>query len=520
MVKALFAGISLIFAVSAQAQNEFTIKGTVTGLKDSTVIMLFRSDGQVMSSIAQDTVFNESFCFREKTAEDKPEAVMLMARDKDFPNTWLDVWVAPNAVCTVSGNNKLLRTWDVSSNIKEQQILNRYKQATFDETNLDQELSIERMKKISLLRSGNLSAEDSDKLKKEMAEVEKKQDSVRHIISKKEIGIMQQTPVETIWMDKLRGLSMEMKYMKDFPYKKEVFALYEKLSNDEKQSAVGKEISVYLYPPVTVKTGDEMADADLYDLEGNVHHLADYKGKYLLIDFWSRGCGPCMMALPEMKEISETMKDKVTVISLSTDTEKGWKEISKTKDMSWVNLNDFGGMSGLAAKYDVRGIPHYVIISPEGIILHSWSGYSKGLLKRKLNKWVNKANRVMSVKKEGNTTIIEFPIEKSSNTETVEINKIELTGTETVFHMKAFNAPGYWVSISKDTYLKTENGTHFTLKSADGITPDERFTMPESGEQAFKLYFPPLPAGTKTVDFIESDCDSCFKILGLPLTNE
>lgn len=520
MVKALFAGISLIFAVSAQAQNEFTIKGTVTGLKDSTVIMLFRSDGQVMSSIAQDTVFNESFCFREKTAEDKPEAVMLMARDKDFPNTWLDVWVAPNAVCTVSGNNKLLRTWDVSSNIKEQQILNQYKQATFDETNLDQELSIERMKKISLLRSGNLSAEDSDKLKKEMAEVEKKQDSVRHIISKKEIGIMQQTPVETIWMDKLRGLSMEMKYMKGFPYKKEVFALYEKLSNDEKQSAVGKEISVYLYPPVTVKTGDEMADADLYDLEGNVHHLADYKGKYLLIDFWSRGCGPCMMALPEMKEISETMKDKVTVISLSTDTEKGWKEISKTKDMSWVNLNDFGGMSGLAAKYDVRGIPHYVIISPEGIILHSWSGYSNGLLKRKLNKWVNKANRVMSVKKDGNTTIIEFPIEKSSNTETVEINKIELTGTETVFHMKAFNAPGYWVSISKDTYLKSENGTHFTLKSADGITPDERFTMPESGEQAFKLYFPPLPAGTKTVDFIESDCDSCFKILGLPLTNE
>ena len=67
-----------------------------------------------------------------------------------------------------------------------------------------------------------------------------------------------------------------------------------------------------------------------------------------------------------MKEISATWKDKVTVISLSTDTEKGWKEISKTKDMSWVNLNDFGGMSGLAAKYNVRGIPHYVIISPEG----------------------------------------------------------------------------------------------------------------------------------------------------------
>lgn len=74
-----------------------------------------------------------------------------------------------------------------------------------------------------------------------------------------------------------------------------------------------------------------MADADLYDLAGNIHHLADYKGKYLLIDFWSRGCGPCMMALPEMREIFETQKDKVTVISLSTDTEKAGKKSPRQK---------------------------------------------------------------------------------------------------------------------------------------------------------------------------------------------
>ena len=177
-------------------------------------------------------------------------------------------------------------------------------------------------------------------------------------------------------------------------------------------------------------------------------------------------------------------------------------------------------MSGLAAKYNVRGIPHYVIISPDGIILHAWSGYGPGLLKRKLNKWVNKENRVMSIKKEGNTTIIDLPMEKSSNTESIEINRIELTNTETLFQMKAFNAPGYWITISKDTYLKTEDGTHYPLKSADGITPDERFTMPESGEYPFTLHFPALPADTKTVDFIEGDCDSCFKISGLSLTEE
>ncbi len=44
MVKALLAGISLIFAISAQAQNEFTIKGKISGLEDSTQIVLYRSD--------------------------------------------------------------------------------------------------------------------------------------------------------------------------------------------------------------------------------------------------------------------------------------------------------------------------------------------------------------------------------------------------------------------------------------------------------------------------------------------
>lgn len=313
---------------------------------------------------------------------------------------------------------------------------------------------------------------------------------------------------------------MEVKYIKDFPYKEDVIALYNKLSDNDKQTAIGKEITVNLYPPVTVKEGDEMADADLYDLEGKIHHLAEYKGKYLLIDFWSRGCGPCMMALPEMKEIAESQKEKVTIISLSTDTEKGWKEVSKTKDMPWVNLNDFGGMNGLAAKYDVRGIPHYVLISPEGIILHTWSGYGKGSLKRKLHKWTNKENRVMSVTKKGNMTLIKFPAEKSSNTESIEINEIELTETQTTFRMKGFNAPGYWITIGAGTYLQTEDGSRYPLKSAVGITPDEHIVMPESGEFPFELIFPPLPAGTKTVDFIEGNCETCFKVMGLSLSKQ
>ena len=42
------------------------------------------------------------------------------------------------------------------------------------------------------------------------------------------------------------------------------------------------------------------------------------------------------------------------------------------------NLNDLKQTAGLYAKYGVRGIPNYVLISPEGKIVKMWSGYGKG----------------------------------------------------------------------------------------------------------------------------------------------
>ena len=58
------------------------------------------------------------------------------------------------------------------------------------------------------------------------------------------------------------------------------------------------------------------------------------------------------------------------------------------------------------------------------------------------------------------------------------------------------------------------------LTGAEGITPDSLFWMPKSGRASFVLRFPPLPRGTKSFDFIESDCDDCFKIYGVDLTGK
>lgn len=389
MIKEMITGVILLLAVSAQAQQEFTIQGKIKGLEDGTIISLSRSDGQVPSCIAQDTIRNESFSFEEKTAEDESEALRISSDDKGFPSTWLDIWVAPNTTTTISGSGKLLRSWYVTSNIKEQTELNRYADTCREQTDQNQLLMIKLTDLFKRRRSENISDQDKAEIKRQFDIIRKGTDSIKSIIAGKEIEIMKQTPFSRVWMTKLYGVGLEFKLNKEFLRKEDVIALYNKLPEKEKTSPLGKEITVFLYPPVVAKEGDTIADADLYDLEGKLHHLAEYKGKYMLLDFWSRACGPCLAALPEMKEISESNKGSLTIISLSLDTEKGWKEISKTKELSWVNLNDFGGTGGIAAKYGVKGVPYYVIISPEGVILHKWSGYSPGSLKQKLDKWMN-----------------------------------------------------------------------------------------------------------------------------------
>ncbi|MCK7560011.1 TlpA family protein disulfide reductase [Chitinophaga sedimenti] len=134
-----------------------------------------------------------------------------------------------------------------------------------------------------------------------------------------------------------------------------------------------------------------MADTELKDLAGKKHQLADFKGKYLLIDFWSIGCGPCIAAMPELKKLHESAPANLAVISLSLDqSEETWKAATAHVKMDWTNLSDGKGMAGLAANYGVTGIPHYIIISPEGVLLESWVGYSEGDLEKKISKFVQR----------------------------------------------------------------------------------------------------------------------------------
>jgi thiol-disulfide isomerase/thioredoxin len=113
---------------------------------------------------------------------------------------------------------------------------------------------------------------------------------------------------------------------------------------------------------------------------------------------------------------------------------------------------------------------------------------------------------------------VDRPVFDSWSGDIVEVKQIETSDSATILHFDAFYQPGWWIRIVPESYIK-ESGTDnkLMLTKAEGITPGEKFVMPDSGKASFDLYFPPLPPEVTKIDFLEGDCESCFKIWGISL---
>ena len=516
MKKTLLTGLFLLAGLATQAQNEIVIDGKVSNVKDGYVVSLFRSDGRVGTTIATDTIEGGKFYFKVKP-ESELDRLEVFIVSKDFPSMARVIFATPKSHIQVNGNGNYIFTWPVKSEVKEQEEYDEYLAVAKYLWGKFQQVQVEVSACWGIIDSSTATDEEKQVAKNKMNSLHKQSSEIQLAINEKEISLMKERPVSMIWMDKLHGLSYGVKYKQAYPFKEETLALYQRMTEADKATDMGKLITANLFPPVTVKVGDDMADGDLYDLEGNLHHLAELKGKYLLLDFWSSGCGPCIMAIPEMGELQEKYADKLAVVSLSSDTEKIWRAASARHKMTWKNWSDKKQTGGLYAKYGVNGIPHYVLISPEGKMVDTWSGYGKGSLLRKLRPYMH-PKPVMSMEKKEGVLLVNYPDYQANNTNGVlEIKQVEHTPNATILHFKAYYTPNYWIRIAKEAFLSTSDGKQYKVLKTDGITLDKEFFMPESGEAEFSLTFEPLPKDAQTFTFQEGNGENVWTITGIKL---
>lgn len=151
--------------------------------------------------------------------------------------------------------------------------------------------------------------------------------------------------------------------------------LYNKLSIEIRHSWLGETVSSKLDKIKKTSLGSDAPDFSLTDLNGKRFKLSDFKGKYVLLLFWSSDCPHCIDEIANLKEIyNEFGGDKFTIIAIAQDNisrRKDWLNFVKTNNLKWINAFDerIDGKKKIAMLYNVKYIPSNFILNPKGEII-------------------------------------------------------------------------------------------------------------------------------------------------------
>jgi peroxiredoxin len=122
----------------------------------------------------------------------------------------------------------------------------------------------------------------------------------------------------------------------------------------------------------SIAIGQPAPEIALPDTTGQVVKLSSMKGKYVLVDFWAKWCGPCRQENPNVVRVYHKFKDKgFTVFGVSLDRKKDdWIRAIGEDKLDWTHVSDLKYWQSEAAKtYNITGIPFSLLLDPNGVII-------------------------------------------------------------------------------------------------------------------------------------------------------
>ena len=118
----------------------------------------------------------------------------------------------------------------------------------------------------------------------------------------------------------------------------------------------------------------------LKDMKGHEVKLSDYRGKVVILNFWTKTCGPCLKEMPALSELTQILADRSDVVVLAVSTDEGPDDIRDTlkgilrTDPPFNILFDPDGEGVVRPKFGTHLFPETWFIDKRGVVRERFDG--------------------------------------------------------------------------------------------------------------------------------------------------